>query len=106
MRLCAQRATPYRPSSKVELPTKKRKVFIAKSSILDRCGSAWLIRQFIDPKATFRFASQKPERSNAVSFDMLEADFTNDGDLCTFETLCLRFAIKDPIVSQIAGDGS
>ena len=69
---------------------------------IDRCGSAWLIRKFIDPKATFRFAAQKPERSNAVSFDMLEADFTHEGDLCTFETLCLRFVINDPVISQIA----
>jgi hypothetical protein len=69
---------------------------------IDRCGSAWLIRKFIDPKATFRFAAQAPERSNAVSFDMLEADFTHQGDSCTFETLCLQFAINDPIVLQIA----
>jgi hypothetical protein len=69
---------------------------------IDRCGSAWLIRKFIDPKATFRFAAKKPHRSNAVSFDMLDADFTHQGDSCTFETICLRFAIEDPIISQIA----
>ena len=33
---------------------------------------------------------------------MLEADFTHQGDSCTFETLCLRFAVNDPIISQIA----
>ena len=69
---------------------------------IDRCASAWLIRKFIDPKATFQFAAQKPRRSTAVTFDMLEADFTHQGDSCTFETLCLRFAINDPIISQIA----
>ena len=69
---------------------------------IDRCASAWLIRKFIDPKATFQFAAQKPRRSMEVTFDMLEADFTHQGDSCTFETLCLRFAISDPIVSQIA----
>jgi hypothetical protein len=80
-----------------------KKVWITRPNPeIDRCGSAWLIRKFIDPKATFRFAAQKPERGNAVSFDMLEADFTHEGDLCTFETLRLRFAINDPMVSQIA----
>jgi hypothetical protein len=69
---------------------------------IDRCASAWLIKKFIDPKATFQFAAQKPRRSTAVTFDMLEADFTHQGDSCTFETLCLRFAINDPIVSQMA----
>jgi hypothetical protein len=69
---------------------------------IDRCASAWLIRKFIDPNATFQFAAQKPRRSMEVTFDMLEADFTHQGDSCTFETLCLRFAIDDPIISQIA----
>jgi hypothetical protein len=69
---------------------------------IDRCASAWLIRKFIDPKATFQFAAQKPRRGTAVTFDMLDADFTHQGDSCTFETLCLRFAISDPIISQIA----
>ena len=26
----------------------------------------------------------------------------HEGDLCTFETLCLRFAINDSVISQIA----
>jgi hypothetical protein len=69
---------------------------------IDRCASAWLIRKFIDPKARFQFASQKPRRGTAVSFDMLDADFTHQGNSCTFETLCVRFAINDPIISEIA----
>jgi hypothetical protein len=69
---------------------------------IDRCASAWLIKKFIDPKATFRFAAQRPRRSTAVSFDMLDADFTHQGDSCTFETLCERFGISDPMISQIA----
>jgi hypothetical protein len=69
---------------------------------IDRCASAWLITKFIDPKAIFQFAVQKPRRGTAVTFDMLDADFTHQGDSCTFETLCLRFAINDPIISQIA----
>jgi hypothetical protein len=69
---------------------------------IDRCASAWLIRKFIDPKATFQFTAQKPRRGTAVTFDMLDADFTHQGDSCTFETLCMRFAINDPIISQIA----
>jgi hypothetical protein len=69
---------------------------------IDRCASAWLIKKFIDPKATFRFAAQRPRRSTAVSFDMLDADFTHQGDSCTFETLCERFGINDSMILQIA----
>jgi hypothetical protein len=69
---------------------------------IDRCASAWLIRKFIDPKATFQFTAQKVRRGAAVTFDMLDADFTHQGDSCTFETLCQRFGINDPIITQIA----
>ena len=71
---------------------------------LDRRGNvrAWLIRKFSDPKAAFQIAAEKPRRSTEVTFDMLEADFTHQGDASTFETLRLRFAINDPIISQIA----
>jgi hypothetical protein len=33
---------------------------------------------------------------------MLDADFTDQGGSRTFETPCERFAINDPIISQIA----
>jgi Chromate resistance exported protein len=73
---------------------------------IDRCASAWLIRKFIDPKAAFQFAAQKPRHGTAITFDMLEADFTHQGDSCTFETLCLRFAVNDPIHFADRRDGS
>jgi hypothetical protein len=98
------RGTPEKAAAPV-LETKPylNKVWITRPNPeIDRCASAWLIRKFIDPKATFQFAAQKPRRSTGVTFDMLEADFTHQGDSCTFETLCLRFAINDPIISQIA----
>src|SRR5262249_10326016 len=50
---------------------------------IDRVGSAWLIRKFIDPKAKFIFAKKIPANGRAVSFDMLDADFSHQGDGCT-----------------------
>jgi len=69
---------------------------------IDRVGSAWLIRKFVDPKARFAFASKIPPRSNAVPFDMLDAEFSHVGDDCTFETLAKRFGIRDKAVRKIA----
>ena len=69
---------------------------------IDRVGSAWLVRKFIDPKARFTFAGKIPPRSNAVSFDMLDAEFSHVGDDCTFETLTKRFGIRDKAVRKIA----
>jgi hypothetical protein len=68
---------------------------------IDRVGSAWLIRNFIDPKARFVFGKSSSARSKAVSFDMLKADFSHQGDDCTFETLARRFRIQDKAVRQI-----
>lgn len=69
---------------------------------IDRVGSAWLVRKFIDPKPRFAFASKIAARSNAVSFDMLDAEFSHVGDDCTFETLTKRFGIRDKAVRKIA----
>jgi hypothetical protein len=68
---------------------------------IDRVGSAWLIRRFIDPEARFVFASKVPAHSKAVSFDMMDAEFSHVGDGCTFETLTNRFAIRDKAVRKI-----
>src|ERR1700719_4058553 len=51
---------------------------------IDRVGSAWLIRKFIDPGAKFAFAKTIPANRRAISFDMLEGNFTHRGEDCTF----------------------
>ena len=69
---------------------------------IDRVGSAWLIRKFIDPKAKFVFGDKRRQNQRALTFDMLEGDFSHDGDDCTFETLIRRFGIQDKTVCKIA----
>jgi hypothetical protein len=68
---------------------------------IDRVGSAWLIRKFVDPKARFVFAKTIPPNRSAISFDMLDGDFTHRGDDCTFETLIKSFRIQDNGVHKI-----
>jgi hypothetical protein len=68
---------------------------------IDRVGSAWLIRRCIDSKAKFVFATTPSKIRNAVSFDMIDGDFTHEGDDCTFETLLKRFSIQDRAVRKI-----
>jgi hypothetical protein len=68
---------------------------------IDRVGSAWLIRKFIDPKAKFAFAPKPPANRSAVTFDMLDGDFSHQGDDCTFETLHKQFRIDDKVVCKI-----
>jgi hypothetical protein len=61
---------------------------------VDRLACAWFIRRFINPKIIIRY-STNPERDE-VRFDMRGADFGHHGNLCTFETMVLRFGLSDP----------
>lgn len=69
---------------------------------IDRVGSAWLIRRFIDPKAKFVFAATAPSNREILPFDMVDVEFSHHGDCCTFETLTRRFGIDDKVVRKIA----
>jgi hypothetical protein len=62
---------------------------------IDRVGSAWLIKKFIDPEARFVFAPRPGDFPNAVPYDMPDVEFTHQGEDCTFETLLKRFRISD-----------
>lgn len=67
---------------------------------VDRMASAWLIRRFIDPKATFAFVD-RPSGAD-VPFDMYTGDFSHHGEHCTFEVLTQQFGIRDPTVNRLA----
>jgi hypothetical protein len=69
---------------------------------VDRMASAWLIKRFIDPEAKFQFVTgeAKPQKGQ-VRFDMFDADFTHEGDQCTFEVLARRAGITDLSVRLI-----
>jgi hypothetical protein len=70
---------------------------------VDRIASAWLIRRFIDPEARFAFAPNAgaARRPGEIRFDMYEAEFTHEGDRCTFEVLLERAALDDPALKAI-----
>jgi hypothetical protein len=72
---------------------------------VDRIASAWLIARFIDPQATFKFVDGRTYESQAgeLRFDMADAEFTHEGDRCSFETLVLRAGLEsDPGIVAIA----
>jgi len=71
---------------------------------VDRIASAWLIRRFIDPGATFKFVQARgyePQRDE-LRFDMYQAEYTHEGDRCTFETLLARFGLTDSALHALA----
>ena len=70
---------------------------------VDRIASAWLIRRFIDPEARFEFIPGKGRapRPGEIRFDMYEAEFTHEGDRCTFEVLLERARLDEPALRAI-----
>jgi len=80
------------------------RVWVTRAGVhVDRIASAWLIRRFIDPEVQFKFVPAKgyvPERGE-LRFDMFEAEFTHEGDRCTFEVLVARAGLSDPALAAI-----
>ncbi|HET9515288.1 MAG TPA: chromate resistance protein ChrB domain-containing protein [Gemmatimonadales bacterium] len=70
---------------------------------VDRIASAWLIRRFIDGEARFKFVPARgyQPQPGELRFDMFEAEYTHEGDRCTFETLVKRFRLKDRALRAI-----
>ncbi len=91
------------PSSKA--PDLKNRVWVTRRGVhVDRIACAWMIRRFIDPSAQFKFVVAKgyvPE-AGELRFDMFDAEFTHEGDRCSFEVLLQRAAVKDPALQLIA----
>lgn len=71
---------------------------------VDRLASAWLIRRFIDPTATFQWLN-KPQDcpKNVLGFDFDGATFTHVGSLVTFEVLLASFNLEtDSALARMA----
>ncbi len=69
---------------------------------VDRIASAWMIRRFIDPQATFAFAPKPNTINGAIPFDCPGVEFGHQGEDCTFETLLKRFGLKDRALHILA----
>lgn len=105
-RLEAERASPTDARADAAAPVvRPGSTWVTRAGVfVDRIGSAWLVRRFIDPQATFRFVAgrRRDPRPGELRFDMAEAEFTHVGEECTFETLLRRFALTDPALRAIA----
>lgn len=75
------------------------RVWVTRTGVhIDRMASAWLIDRFIDEHARFKFVPSRGYRADPgeLRFDMFDAEFTHDGELCTFEVLVRDFGLADP----------
>src|SRR5262249_13808555 len=83
----------------------KGRVWVTCQGVLsDRIACAWLSRAVIERGARFKCVPPKgyvPEKGE-LRFDMFEAEFTHEGERCSFEVLLERSGLKDPALQAIA----
>jgi hypothetical protein len=92
------------PSDQLGLQNIRGQVWVTREGVyVDRIASAWLIRRFIDPEARFKFVPAKGYQPapGELRFDMFEAEFTHQGDRCTFEVLLQRAGLDEPALGAI-----
>ena len=91
------------PGDVADAPPKGRTWVTRAGVFVDRMASAWLIRRFIDPGASFAFVEtvRHSPGPGEVRFDMFEGEYTHEGDRCTFEVLLDRFHLRDDALGTI-----
>jgi hypothetical protein len=94
-----------KPVSAAAASALKGRVWVTRQGVqIDRIASAWLIRRFIDADAKLKFVPAKGYKPHEgeLRFDMFDAEYTHEGDRCTFEVLLRRCGLRDPALAAIA----
>lgn len=74
---------------------------------IDRIACPWLIKNFVDPHAEFIYVPKdqvfsKAKDLNAIPYDIPGAEYSHEGDRCTFDYIVKKHQVSDPFVHQIA----
>lgn len=99
-----ERAPEARPAGQSADRVEPGRIWVTRTGVkVDRIASAWLIRRFIDADAVFKFVPPTGYRPRAgeLRFDMFEAEYTHEGERCSFQTLLGRFGIDDAALEMI-----
>ena len=96
--------TPVRePKSTLDLTKLRGRRWVTRPRPhVDRIASAWLIKRFIDPAATFVFAAPAEFPADAIPFDAPNVELSHQGEDCTFETLMKRARLRDRRLARLA----
>jgi hypothetical protein len=79
--------------------------FITRERIhVDRIATAWAIRRFIDPDATFEFVPRTRDVSEAagIPFDIRGAELSHRRGRCTLEALVNKYELADEALRRMA----
>ena len=79
--------------------------FITRQRIhVDRIATAWAIRRFIDPAATFEFVPWRTDtrKMSGMAFDVRGAELSHRAGRCTLEALIDKYELTDEALSRMA----
>jgi hypothetical protein len=79
--------------------------FVTRQRIhVDRIATAWAIRRFVDPGATFEFVPWRTDarQIDGVPFDIRGAELSHRGGRCTLEELISKYELTDNALWRLA----
>lgn len=74
---------------------------------IDRLACPWLVRRFIDPRASFFYTPAHQVRAEsqalrAEPYDIADVTFSHRGPRCSFDAFLEEFDLHDPAIDQVA----
>lgn len=74
---------------------------------IDRIACPWLIKNFVDAQAKFIYVPkeevlEKATALNAIPYDIPGAEYTHEGDRCTFDYIIKKHHLTDQALLQLA----
>ena len=78
--------------------------FITREHVhVDRIATAWAIRRFVEPDASFDFVRRTSDVSklDGIAFDIRGAELSHRNGRCTFEQLLDKYELRDPALARM-----
>lgn len=74
---------------------------------IDRIACPWLIKNFVDKEAEFiyvpkEFVFEKAKELDAIPYDIPNAEYSHEGEFCTFDFIIKKHGLTDPALHQLA----
>lgn len=74
---------------------------------IDRIACPWLIKNFVDTDAEFIYVPKekvfdKAKELDAIPYDIPGAEYSHEGEYCTFDFIIKKHFITDPALQQLA----
>ena len=74
---------------------------------IDRIACPWLIKNFVDKEAEFIYVPKEnvfteAQKLSAIPYDIQGAEYTHEGEFCTFDFIIKKHKLDDEGLRQIA----